>query len=127
MKTQTQNQPISRCLMCKRAMSNPESITRGIGSECAEKLAAALSACSVSDAEMSVWENAGEQPAHWSRLLLKAIAARRLRDARQFVDAARRALPAPVVAPAVTAPAQSGLQYVRCGQLSGHFYDGIAV
>lgn len=125
MKTQTQKQPITHCLMCKRALTNAESITRGIGPECAEKLASALSACGVSGEEMSVWEAAGEQPARWAGLVLKAIAAGRLRDARSFADAARRATPFLKDAPFAAEPIL--IRWVNCGQLSGDYCGSIMI
>lgn len=109
-KTKSPTNPLTRCAMCKRALTDSTSITRGIGPECAAKLASVLGSLSVTAEQLATWE-AVPAAERWVKIAFKAIAAGNLRHARTFFDAAGRAMNDGLVAvPVNDSPDTNGVQ-----------------
>lgn len=81
-----------RCLLCKKPLSNPESIALRVGPDCRAKFATLATAAGTSIERVEVLAlSANAEVARWADLAQKAIAAGRKRDARDFLAAAEKA------------------------------------
>jgi hypothetical protein len=81
-----------KCQICKRQLTNPESISRGIGPECAARYADLVGAAGSSVAEVESLESLNDPKVNrWLNSARQAIGCRRLGDAEMFLGAAREA------------------------------------
>lgn len=92
-----------KCLLCKKPLSNPESIALGVGPDCRAKYAAFVASCGSSIERIEALALIGDaQVSRWLHFAQKAIAAGRRAEARNFLVAAEKAAPAPAPAPVIT-------------------------
>lgn len=77
------------CSICGKVLTDSESVKVGYGPDCAEKRAAALSGIGSSAEEIEALVN-DPAAARWVRLVFAALRRKSQRDARQFIQAARR-------------------------------------
>lgn len=81
-----------KCLICKKPLSNPESIALRVGPDCRAKFAALATAAGSSIERVEALTLSGNaEVARWADLAQKAIAAGRKRDAQDFLAAAEKA------------------------------------
>lgn len=81
-----------RCQICRKPLSDPESIAQGYGPECAGRMATATAAISGSVQAMGLTEAdiADPEVSRWLDVALKAKLAGKELDYDCFIDAARR-------------------------------------
>jgi len=78
------------CQICGVKLTDPKSISLGVGPDCAVTRASFVASCGSSEAEIEMLENAGDNAARWIRNFRQDMRAGRVRQARQCVEAARR-------------------------------------
>jgi hypothetical protein len=80
------------CQICQRALTNKESIRKGIGPECEEKQQSFLASCGSSLEEVSQLSVLDDQTVlRWLTKFAGAMRAGRVDHGRRFIEAARAA------------------------------------
>jgi hypothetical protein len=79
-----------RCEICRRQLTNDESIARGCGPDCAGKRATFLASAGTSDTELTALEAAGDGAARWVRNFHTEMGRGRAAAAKSCIQAARR-------------------------------------
>jgi hypothetical protein len=80
------------CTICRRSLTNQDSIRRGIGPECEANYKKYLAAAGTDEAEITKLALSNDPTVtRWVSVIGRAIAAGRQRDVNQFLAAARRA------------------------------------
>ncbi len=91
-----------KCLICKKPLSNPESLALGIGPDCRARYAAFVASCGSSIERIEALAQLGNAEVNrWLHFAQKAISAGRRGDAREFLAAAEKAAPSPAAAPVI--------------------------
>ena len=91
-----------RCLICHKPLTAPESLALGIGPDCRARYAAFVAACGSSVERIEALALIGNAEVNrWLHFAQKAIGAGRRGDAREFLAAAEKAVPAPIAAPVI--------------------------
>lgn len=85
MKTTTTN-----CQICGINLTDPESIARGVGPDCAAKRASFIASCGTTDVEIASLEATGDAAARWVRNFRTEMRHCSARAAQRCIEAARR-------------------------------------
>jgi len=81
-----------KCEICGRTLTAAQSISMGIGPECAARYQSGAAAAGSSVARLDMLASLGDgDVSRWVRLAKRAIGAGRTRDVCQFIEAAERA------------------------------------
>lgn len=92
---------LNKCSWCGKALTDPRSISLGIGPECLKAHGTFVGGCGASVEEIEVWRESSDPVLlRWVKVLNRAIANKDAKYTRIYIDAARRC--ASVVADAPT-------------------------
>lgn len=82
---------IHKCQLCGRELTNPESISKGIGPECSAKYAAGIQVAGTSQQRITALENIGDSDtSKWVRVAKQAIGQGNLKFAKTCFERADR-------------------------------------
>jgi hypothetical protein len=80
-----------KCFLCKKPLTNPESLALGVGPDCRAKFAASVAAAGSSiDRIEAMAQLSNGEVSRWLHFANKAIAAGRRADVRAFLAAAEK-------------------------------------
>ncbi|HNG31804.1 MAG TPA: DUF6011 domain-containing protein, partial [Blastocatellia bacterium] len=79
----------TKCQLCGRRLQNEESVAKGYGPECADKVASFIVSCGTTEAELAELEGVGDG-ARWVRGFRQEMSKGSTRNAARCIAAARR-------------------------------------
>lgn len=81
-----------KCLICRRALTDPESLQRGYGDDCAKKYQRYLAMCGTTAEEIALLSlHPDATVRRWNEIAGRAFRARKWKESAHFLESARRA------------------------------------